>query len=110
MDREEAPLDVDQFDNDDNNENAPFMGSSGMPSESPAISSRADRLLTKAREVYEANVGLLMIAASSIFGCGMDVCVKLMSELEDPIPTIEVGSLMSGDHCYLLNSQFHSAH
>lgn len=90
MDRKEVHLDVDfELDDEDNNENAPFLGSSGIPIASQTSCS-ADKLFTKAKEVYENNVGLIMIAGSNVFGCGMNVCVKLLNGLDDPVPAIEV--------------------
>lgn len=92
MDQKEVRLDVDfELEDEDNNENAPFLGSSGIPI-AGQTSCRADRLFVKAREVYHANVGLIMIAVSNIFGCGMNVCVKLLNGLEDPVPAVEVRS------------------
>ncbi|KZS95284.1 hypothetical protein SISNIDRAFT_484145 [Sistotremastrum niveocremeum HHB9708] len=93
MDRKEARLDVDyELDDEEGSENAPFLGSSGIPTASPTSCS-ADRLFKRCRDVYEANVGLIMIAVSNIFGCGMNVCVKLLNGLENPVPAIELVGL-----------------
>ncbi|KZT35885.1 drug/metabolite transporter superfamily [Sistotremastrum suecicum HHB10207 ss-3] len=48
-----------------------------------------------------------MIAVSNIFGCGMNVCVKLLNGLENPVPAIEVRDfffqLATLQFCSLLN-------
>lgn len=41
-------------------------------------------------ELYRSNVGLLLIAASQLFMTFMNVAVKFLNDLEDPVPTLEV--------------------
>ncbi|GJJ14181.1 hypothetical protein Clacol_008442 [Clathrus columnatus] len=41
-------------------------------------------------EVYTSNVGLLLIAASQLFMTFMNISVKFLNNIDDPVPTLEV--------------------
>lgn len=42
------------------------------------------------KELYEHNVGLLLIAASQLFMTFMNISVKFLNEIDVPVPTLEV--------------------
>ncbi|KAF8531777.1 hypothetical protein JB92DRAFT_2848873 [Gautieria morchelliformis] len=41
-------------------------------------------------DLYQSNVGLLLIAASQLFITLMNVAVKFLNDLDDPVPTLEL--------------------
>jgi hypothetical protein len=60
------------------------------------------RLATSLRlflvDLHQSNVGLLLIAASQLFNTLMNVAVKFLNDLDDPVPTLEV---RTPDDCVL---------
>ena len=49
-----------------------------------------EKLRTMAIDLFQNNKGLLLIAASQLFMTFMIMSVKLLNELEAPVPTLEV--------------------
>lgn len=54
---------------------------------------RLERLLQFVIDLYHNNVGLLLIAASQLFMTLMNIAVKFLNRLDNPIPTLEVRAL-----------------
>lgn len=42
------------------------------------------------RELYENNIGMLLIALAQLFFTFMNICVKILNDMEKPVPTLEV--------------------
>ncbi|KAG8826519.1 hypothetical protein FRC19_008771, partial [Serendipita sp. 401] len=69
--------------------------SSTFPPED-VFATRTDRasvfrgLWKKATVVYENNIGLLLMIASQLSGTCMNITVKILNELDPPIPTFEI--------------------
>jgi hypothetical protein len=48
------------------------------------------KLVRWLQELYGNNVGLLIIAASQLFVTLMNLTVKFLNQIDDPVPTLEV--------------------
>lgn len=53
--------------------------------------SRSERWRSSVTALLDKNAGLYLIAASEFFFSAMNICVKWLNSLDEPVPTLEVG-------------------
>lgn len=67
-------------------ETSPLLGTNGTRALQPSHSKRWFSLSA----FFDKNAGLSLLVASQFFFSGMNMCVKLLNSLDEPVPILEV--------------------